>query len=59
MSLKVYDPEDPSFLVQLVTEMHAIKIRSRGEEIALAIALRDLGSLSARTALPHEKKKRK
>ena len=53
---KVYDPDEPAFLIALITEMHAIKVRSRGEEIALHVAVRDLGALAAKTATPFKKR---
>jgi hypothetical protein len=39
---KVYDPSDAQFLTQLISEMVAIPVRSRGESIALHVATRDL-----------------
>jgi hypothetical protein len=54
-TLKLYDEESMPFLVSLITEMVAIPVRSRGEEIALHVATRDLQKLSDATGKPFRK----
>lgn len=56
---KVYEPDDAEFLITLITELEAIRVRSRGESIALHVALRDLGGMAARADQGHAKGKGK
>lgn len=56
--MKLYDPKDDRFLTQLISEMVAIPIRSRGEEIALSVAVRDLAKLSDESARPFRRNRR-
>jgi hypothetical protein len=53
---KVYDPSDAQFLTQLISEMVAIPVRSRGESITLHVATRDLLALSIEAAQPYARK---
>lgn len=53
--MKVYDPKDSAFLIQLINELVAIPVRSRGEAVALSVASRDLAALSEESGAAHKR----